>query len=72
MEYYYNNDFEYIDKKVEEISKLEHDADDIRRKMEIEFFKGAFLPFDREDRIILAEDVDSVADITKKQHLEYV
>ena len=66
MEYYYKNDFEFIDKKVEEISKLEHDADDIRRKMEIEFFKGAFLPFDREDRIILAEDVDSVADIIQE------
>ncbi|MFZ0441801.1 MAG: TIGR00153 family protein [Methanobacterium sp.] len=66
MEYYYKNDFKFIDKKVEEISKLEHDADDIRRKMEIEFFKGAFLPFDREDRIILAEDVDSVADIIQE------
>lgn len=66
MEYYYKNDFEFIDKKVDEISKLEHDADDIRRKMEIEFFKGAFLPFDREDRIILAEDVDSVADIIQE------
>jgi uncharacterized protein len=66
MEYYYKNDFEFINKKVEEISKLEHDADDIRRKMEIEFFKGAFLPFDREDRIILAEDVDSVADIIQE------
>ena len=54
------------DKTVEEISRLEHDADEIRRKMEIEFFKGAFLPFDREDRIILAEQVDSVADMTQE------
>ena len=66
LEYFYKNDFEFIDKKVEEISKIEHDADDIRRKMEIEFFKGAFLPFDREDRIILAEEVDSVADIIQE------
>lgn len=66
MEYFYENEFQAIDKAVEKISKLEHDADDIRRKMEIEFFKGAFLPFDREDRIILAEDVDSVADMTQE------
>ena len=66
MEYFYNNEFDSIDKKVEEISELEHNADEIRRKMEIEFFKGAFLPFDREDRIILAEQVDSVADITQE------
>jgi len=63
---FYNNEFDSIDKKVEEISELEHNADEIRRKMEIEFFKGAFLPFDREDRIILAEQVDSVADMTQK------
>lgn len=66
MNYYYINDYESIDKTVEEISRLEHEADEIRRKMEIEFFKGAFLPFDREDRIILAESVDSVADMTQE------
>jgi uncharacterized protein len=66
MAHFYNNEFDKVDKKVDEISKLEHDADDIRRKMEIEFFNGAFLPFDREDRIILAEDVDSVADMCQE------
>lgn len=66
MEYFYNNEFDSIDKKVEKISELEHNADEIRRKMEIEFFNGAFLPFDREDRIILAEQVDSVADMTQE------
>lgn len=66
MELYYINDYDSIDKKVDEISKLEHNGDEIRRKMEIEFFKGAFLPFDREDRIILAESVDSVADMTQE------
>jgi uncharacterized protein len=66
MEYFYTNEFEAMDRKVEEISILEHEADEIRREMEIEFFKGAFLPFDREDRIILAEQVDSVADMTQE------
>lgn len=66
MNHYYINDYGSIDKTVEEISKLEHNADEIRRKMEIEFFKGAFLPFDREDRIVLAEAVDSVADMTQE------
>ena len=66
MEYFYTNEYDSVNKKVDEISKLEHGADEIRRKMEIEFFKGAFLPFDREDRIILAEDVDSVADMTQE------
>jgi uncharacterized protein len=66
MEYFYVNDFESIDKTVEEIANFEHEADIIRRKMEIEFFNGAFLPFDREDRIILAEEVDSVAYMTEQ------
>lgn len=66
MEYFYVNDFESIDKTVDEIANFEHEADVIRRKMEIEFFNGAFLPFDREDRIVLAEEVDSVADMTEE------
>jgi predicted phosphate transport protein (TIGR00153 family) len=66
MEHFYVNDFDSVDKTVEEIANFEHEADNIRRKMEIEFFKGAFLPFDREDRIILAEEVDSVADMTEE------
>lgn len=66
MEYFYENDFESIEKTAKEIANLEHEADIIRRKMEIEFFNGAFLPFDREDRIILAEEVDSIADMTEE------
>ena len=62
MEHYYGHDFEAMDDEVNEITRIEKEADEIRRKMEIEFFKGAFLPFDREDRINLAEHVDAVAD----------
>ncbi|HEX3013459.1 MAG TPA: TIGR00153 family protein [Methanobacterium sp.] len=62
MEHYYEHDFDSMDDEVNEITRIEKEADDIRRKMEIEFFKGAFLPFDREDRINLAEQVDAVAD----------
>jgi predicted phosphate transport protein (TIGR00153 family) len=65
MPLFYQGDFNSLEKKVHEMSQLEHQADEIRRIMEIEFFKGAFLPFDREDRIILAELVDTVADITQ-------
>jgi predicted phosphate transport protein (TIGR00153 family) len=66
MPLFYQGDFDSLEKKVDEMSILEHQADEVRRIMEIEFFKGAFLPFDREDRIILAELVDSVADITQE------
>ncbi|MBP2046558.1 TIGR00153 family protein [Methanobacterium aggregans] len=66
MEFFYSNDFDSLDGEVEKISQLEHSADIIRRNMEIEFYDGAFLPFDREDRIILAELVDGVADITQE------
>jgi predicted phosphate transport protein (TIGR00153 family) len=65
MIYFYNGDFDLMDKEVEEITRYEHEADEIRRKMEVQFYQGAFLPFDREDRIILAELVDSVADATQ-------
>lgn len=63
---FYRGEFEILDAKVEEVSVLEHQADEVRRIMEIEFYKGAFLPFDREDRIVLAELVDNVADMTQE------
>jgi predicted phosphate transport protein (TIGR00153 family) len=66
MPLFYQGDFDSLEDKVHEMSLLEHQADEVRRIMEIEFFKGAFLPFDREDRIILAELVDTVADITQE------
>lgn len=63
---FYTDDFKKLDIKVAELSKLEHEADNIRRKMELEFYHGAFLPFDREDRIVLAELVDSVSDMAEE------
>ncbi len=65
MGHFYEQNFDLMDIEVEEITRIEHEADEIRRKMEIEFYQGAFLPFDREDRIVLAELVDSVADATQ-------
>lgn len=63
---FYLGEFDILDAKVIEMSILETKADEVRRVMEIEFFQGAFLPFDREDRIILAELVDNVADMTQE------
>ncbi|MGZ7047039.1 MAG: TIGR00153 family protein [Methanobacterium sp.] len=65
IEHFSEGNFELMDKEVEEITRYEHEADEIRRKMEVQFYHGAFLPFDREDRIVLAELVDSVADATQ-------
>lgn len=65
MKYFYEGQFELLDKEVKEISRIEREADEIRRKMEIGFYNGAFLPFDREDRIILAELVDAVSDASQ-------
>jgi uncharacterized protein len=65
MDCFYRNEFDGMEEKVRKVSETEHKADIIRRQMEIEFYKGAFLPFDREDKIILAELVDGVADMTQ-------
>ncbi|MBK6586648.1 MAG: TIGR00153 family protein [Coprothermobacter sp.] len=62
MPHFYNGDYEKVDILTRKISALEHEADEIRRKMEMGFYEGAFLPFDREDRIMLTEKVDKVAD----------
>ena len=47
---------------MEELSKLEHKADVLHRQMQKEYYHGAFLPFDREDRIVLAELLNNVVD----------
>ncbi len=65
MACFYLGNFKKLDKKVYELSKLEHEADIIRRQMELEFYNGAFLPFDREDRIMLTELVDTVSDMAE-------
>lgn len=44
------------------IHEAEHRADEIRRKVEIQIFEGAFMPVFREDYIMLAELTDSIAD----------
>jgi uncharacterized protein len=66
LTYFYIGDFEKLDEEVVELSKLEHAADEIRRIMELEYYHGAFLPFDREDRIALAELVDGVSDMAEE------
>lgn len=65
MACFYLGNFKKLDEKVYELSKLEHEADIIRREMELEFYNGAFLPFDREDRIMLTELVDTVSDMAE-------
>ncbi|BAW32220.1 MAG TPA: TIGR00153 family protein [Methanothermobacter sp.] len=62
MLHFYNGEYDMVDVLTKKISSLEHEADEIRRKMELGFYEGAFLPFDREDRIMLTENVDKVAD----------
>lgn len=65
MACFYQKKFDQLDEEVRKLSKLEHEADNVRRQMELEYYNGAFLPFDREDRIVLAELVDSVADMAE-------
>jgi uncharacterized protein len=43
------------------IHELEHEADDVRRAIQAAMAAGAFLPFYREDYILLAELIDKVA-----------
>lgn len=62
MEAFYKGDCERVRELTREIAIIEHEADEIRRNMELEFYEGAFLPFDREDRIMLVESIDKVAD----------
>lgn len=50
----------------EKIIKLEREIDDVRTNAEGEVYKSSFLPFTRVDRLLLLEDMDSVADIAEE------
>ena len=53
-----NKDYRRISK---EIHHLEHEADVVRRKIEMKMHEGAFLAMFREDFITLSEAVDKIA-----------
>ncbi|ADP77550.1 Putative phosphate transport regulator [Methanothermus fervidus DSM 2088] len=62
MENFYEGNYDEVEKLAKKISELEREADEVRRKMELKYYSGAFLPFDREDRILLTEKTDKIAD----------
>jgi len=45
-----------------DVHDQEHEADELRRKVERQLYEGAFMPLFREDYIVFAELVDKVAD----------
>lgn len=49
-----------------EIVELERKIDEIREQIENEIYKTSFLPFTRVDRLLLLEDIDSIADIAEE------
>ena len=62
MEAYLNGDLEGAKALEEEVSKLESEADNLRRSIELMLYEGAFLPASRGDYVRLSELVDQVAD----------
>jgi predicted phosphate transport protein (TIGR00153 family) len=44
-----------------EVQKREHDADEVRRDVEMTLYEGAFMPVERGDFVTLIERVDKVA-----------
>ncbi len=62
MEAYLNGDLEGAKALEEEVSKLESEADSLRRNIELMLYEGAFLPVSRGDYVRLSELVDQVAD----------
>lgn len=58
---YLNGDSAYREMSYD-IHDQEHEADELRRKVERQLYEGAFMPLFREDYIVFAELVDKVAD----------
>ncbi|AMQ18549.1 TIGR00153 family protein [Thermococcus peptonophilus] len=62
VEAYLNGDFNRAKEMEEEVSRLETEADGLRRSIELMLYEGAFLPVSRGDYVRLSELVDQVAD----------
>ncbi|WP_297498919.1 TIGR00153 family protein [Thermococcus sp.] len=62
MDAYLNGDLEGAKALEEEVSRLESEADNLRRGIELMLYEGAFLPASRGDYVRLSELVDQVAD----------
>ncbi|MBP1911427.1 TIGR00153 family protein [Thermococcus stetteri] len=62
VEAYLNRDLERAKELEEEVSKLETEADNLRRSIELMLYEGAFLPVSRGDYVRLSELIDQVAD----------
>lgn len=58
---YLNGDKQYRELSYD-VHDQEHEADELRRKVERQLYEGAFMPLFREDYIVFAELVDKVAD----------
>jgi len=59
---YLDGDFEGAKGLEEEVTRLESEADKLRRSIELMLYEGAFLPASRGDYVRLSELVDQVAD----------
>ncbi|WP_297064599.1 TIGR00153 family protein [Thermococcus sp.] len=59
---YLDGDFEKAKELEGEVTRLESEADKLRRSIELMLYEGAFLPASRGDYVRLSELVDQVAD----------
>ena len=62
METYLAGDLEKAETLMKEVEDQERVADELRRKIEVMLYQGAFLPVNRGDYARLSELIDSVAD----------
>ena len=62
MKDYLEGNFERAKELEEEVTRLESEADKLRRSIELMLYEGAFLPASRGDYVRLSELIDQVAD----------
>ena len=62
IEAYLQGDFEGAKELEGEVTRLESEADKLRREIELMLYEGAFLPASRGDYVRLSELIDQVAD----------
>ncbi|MGM0432528.1 MAG: DUF47 domain-containing protein [Spirochaetota bacterium] len=68
---YQNKKFEYFENRSSEVRRLEHESDDLRRKIKYTLYKELLIPDARGDVLGLIENLDNVIDTAHMVLLQF-
>ncbi|MFW6000811.1 MAG: DUF47 domain-containing protein [Halanaerobium sp.] len=63
---YINKEFEKFEKNLDDIKKIENDADELQKDIKYKLYKYMLIPESRGDVLNIIEEIDTITDMVKK------